>query len=114
MQRFQQMVERQNGKFVERLPLCPATEFRSDRSGTLTAIDGQLLGQAVIALGGGRRELADPVDHEVGFEMLVRLGRQDSKRSTARKHLRPQQCHIYRRRYVAKGDFYRMIEQEVS
>ena len=74
LQRFQQMVERQNGKFVERLPLCPATEFRSDRSGTLTAIDGQLLGQAVIALGGGRRELADPLDHEVGFEMLVRLG----------------------------------------
>ena len=74
LRRFQQMVESQSGRFCDQLPLCEATIFESDRSGVLSAIDGQLLGQAVIALGGGRRELADPVDHQVGFEMLVRLG----------------------------------------
>lgn len=102
LRRFQEMVEYQGGKFCDELPLCKATEFVSDRSGVLSAIDGQLLGQAVIELGGGRRELSDAVDHQVGFEMLVRLGdkidskqplvnifaRTDSSRAVAEQILR--------------------------
>ena len=32
------------------------------------------LGQAVIAMGGGRKQLGDVLDLSTGFEMLVRLG----------------------------------------
>ncbi len=74
LRRFQRMVESQSGSFVDQLPLAPASILESDSSGVLVALDGQLLGQAVIELGGGRRELNDRVDPQVGLEMLVRLG----------------------------------------
>lgn len=74
LQRFQQMVEYQSGKFVDSLPLAKESVFESPLSGRLKQLDGQRIGQAVIALGGGRRKLSDQVDHQVGLEMLVRLG----------------------------------------
>ena len=74
LRRFQQMVESQSGTFVDELPLASPSTFESDASGELVALDGQLLGQAVIELGGGRRQLEDQVDHQVGLEMLVKLG----------------------------------------
>ena len=74
LRRFQQMVEHQAGTFVDHLPLATDSLFESPASGRLTQIDGQRLGQAVIELGGGRRKLSDQVDHQVGLEMLVRLG----------------------------------------
>jgi len=74
LRRFQQMVEHQSGKFVDKLPLSDESIFESPVSGRLTQFDGQRIGQAVIELGGGRRKLSDQVDHQVGLEMLVRLG----------------------------------------
>jgi pyrimidine-nucleoside phosphorylase len=74
LQRFQQMVEYQSGKFVDSLALGKESVFESPLSGRLKQLDGQRIGQAVIALGGGRRKLSDQVDHQVGLEMLVRLG----------------------------------------
>lgn len=44
------------------------------RAGTVTAIDTRAVGMAVVALGGGRRRAADPVDHAVGLTDLVALG----------------------------------------
>ncbi len=74
MRRFQQMVESQNGKFVERLPLADEVVLECAATGIVHRMDGQRIGQSVIQLGGGRRELMDPIDHSVGLEMLVRLG----------------------------------------
>ncbi|MDX1930574.1 MAG: thymidine phosphorylase [Pirellulaceae bacterium] len=74
LQRFQQMVEYQSGKFVDSLPLGKESILESPLNGRLKQLDGQRVGQAVIALGGGRRKLSDQVDHQVGLEMLVRLG----------------------------------------
>lgn len=74
LQRFQQMVEAQGGKYVERLPLAKASVLKSLNSGTIQSIDGQLIGQAVIELGGGRKQLGDKLDHQVGLEMQVALG----------------------------------------
>lgn len=76
LRRFQQMVEQQSGKFVDNLPLAEASIFESRATGRLNHFDGQRIGQAVIALGGGRRKLSDSIDHQVGLEMLVRLGEQ--------------------------------------
>jgi thymidine phosphorylase len=43
-------------------------------SGYITAIDGEALGLAVVALGGGRQVESDVIDPAVGFSGLVRLG----------------------------------------
>ncbi len=74
LRRFQQMVEHQSGKFVDHLPLADESILESPVTGQLAQLDGQRIGQAVIALGGGRSKLSDRVDHQVGLEMLVRLG----------------------------------------
>jgi pyrimidine-nucleoside phosphorylase len=74
LRKFQQMVEAQGGKFADHLPLAPSTPCVSAQNGKIAAIDGQLIGQAVIELGGGRRQLGDHVDHQVGLEMHIRLG----------------------------------------
>lgn len=101
LKRFQQMVEHQSGRFIDRLQLANESVLESPASGNLVMCDGQRIGQAVIELGGGRRKLSDRVDHQVGVEMLVRLGdtvtvgqplirifaRNDATRSTAEQLL---------------------------
>ncbi len=68
------MIEAQGGRFSLRLPLAHESTLVASRSGTIHAIDGRTLGQAIIELGGGRKALGDPIDHSVGLEMLVRIG----------------------------------------
>ncbi len=68
------MVEWQSGRFVDSLPLASESIWESDSRGVLESLDGQIVGQAVIELGGGKKHKDDRVDHLVGFEMLVRLG----------------------------------------
>ncbi len=72
--RYQQMIAMQGGKFVEQLPLASASILESPFDGWIGSMDGQLIGQAVVGLGGGRQQLHDQVDHTVGLEMLVRIG----------------------------------------
>lgn len=72
--RLQGMVQRQGGKFSDRLPLAPAHCVLAPRAGIISAINGRLLGQAVIELGGGRKSLGQAIDPSVGLEMLVRIG----------------------------------------
>lgn len=74
LERFQQMVERQGGHFQERLPLAPTRAITTSRAGFVAAINGRLLGQAIIELGGGRKVMGAAIDHSVGIEMLVRPG----------------------------------------
>lgn len=73
-ERFEAMVRAQGGNFTERLPVATAYELLSPAAGWLERLDGQLVGQTVIGLGGGRKQLGDPIDHSVGLEMLVRVG----------------------------------------
>jgi thymidine phosphorylase len=49
-------------------------EISAPHDGVVTAIDGEALGLAVVALGGGRRVETDPVDPAVGLGQVVRLG----------------------------------------
>ena len=32
------------------------------------------LGLAIIEMGGGRKQMGDPIDHSIGIEFLVRIG----------------------------------------
>lgn len=74
LKRFQQMVEHQHGRFESRLPLATQHTLVADRTGYISSMNGRLLGQAIIELGGGRKTMGDPIDHSVGLEMLVRIG----------------------------------------
>ncbi|MBT4243613.1 MAG: thymidine phosphorylase [Planktomarina temperata] len=78
--RFGAMVRAQGGpeNFADRwqdyLEIAPAYELRSPGIGYLTEMDGAALGQAVVALGGGRQREDDRIDHSVGLSDIAPLG----------------------------------------
>jgi len=78
--RFGAMVRAQGGpeNFADRwqdyLEIAPAYELRAGGTGYLSEIDGTALGQAVVALGGGRQREDDRIDHSVGLSDIARLG----------------------------------------
>jgi pyrimidine-nucleoside phosphorylase len=82
LDRFERMVDAQGGDVtVVKRPeaLCTApeqTEVRADRSGTVQEVRPRVLGEAVVALGGGRTEVGQDIDSGVGFEVTARPGDQ--------------------------------------
>ena len=54
-------------------------EISARDAGVVTAIDGEALGLAVVALGGGRQVETDTVDPAVGFSNIVALGQTVSR-----------------------------------
>jgi pyrimidine-nucleoside phosphorylase len=76
LEKFREMVRVQGGDAEAELKLAPSREVAAPRAGYVSAIDGEALGYALIALGGGRRSLDDVVDHAVGLQLRVRLGEQ--------------------------------------
>lgn len=74
LKRLQQMVELQQGRFATKLPLAKQGKVVASATGYINTVDGRLIGQAIIELGGGRKAMGDAVDHSVGIEMLVRIG----------------------------------------
>ncbi len=80
-ERFGRMVAAMGGpvRFTETWPrfLPEATvirEFKAPRAGYLAAMDGEAMGLAVIALGGGRQVESDVVDPGVGLSDILPLG----------------------------------------
>ena len=73
-EKFQQMVAAQGGNLDAERPLAPASELVSPGAGYVANIDAEQLGRAIIELGGGRRQMGDPIDLGVGLEIEVRLG----------------------------------------
>ncbi len=80
-ERFGRMVAAQGGPlaFVDTwarfLPEANVIrEVTATEDGYVTAIDGEALGLAVVALGGGRQVESDVIDPAVGLSGLVRLG----------------------------------------
>jgi pyrimidine-nucleoside phosphorylase len=74
MEQFAEMIAAQGGDLNAPRPVAPASDLKSIRSGYLARIDAELLGKAIIAMGGGRQVLSDALDHSTGLEMLARLG----------------------------------------
>ncbi|WP_425397879.1 thymidine phosphorylase [Aeoliella sp.] len=72
--KFREMVAAQDGDLDAPRPVAARHEVASPSAGYVTAIDTQMLGRAIIELGGGRRQQGDVLDLSVGLEMLVRLG----------------------------------------
>ena len=80
-ERFGKMIAAMGGPtmFVEDwsryLPEAPIIgEVAAEHTGYVTAIDGEALGMAVVALGGGRVVESDQINPAVGLSNVVRLG----------------------------------------
>jgi pyrimidine-nucleoside phosphorylase len=57
------------------LPQAPVHHvIESPRSGVLGAMDARAIGEAAVAIGAGRRSLADSIDPGVGFHITVKPG----------------------------------------
>jgi thymidine phosphorylase len=85
-ERFAQMIAGMGGpvKFAENWArfLPEATVIRevlAQQSGFITAINGEALGMAVVAMGGGRSVETDQINPSVGYTDVVRLGAKVSK-----------------------------------
>ncbi|MDZ4851976.1 MAG: thymidine phosphorylase [Pirellulaceae bacterium] len=73
-EQFERMVTAQGGRLDAMPKLGKSHDLTAKASGFLQSIDGQRLGHAVIALGGGRKFVGQAIDPSVGLEMLVRVG----------------------------------------
>jgi thymidine phosphorylase len=82
LERFVRVVEAQGGdvKVVERpeqLRTAPVrVDVRAEASGMVVEVVPRPLGEALVAIGGGRTMMHQPVDPGVGFEVRVRPGDQ--------------------------------------
>jgi thymidine phosphorylase len=80
LERFGEMVRRQKGDSsvldgAYGWTLARQTrEFTLGQSGTVTSMDSQAIGQAIVALGGGRRRMEDRVDPGVGLLVHAKTG----------------------------------------
>ena len=63
-------------KSDEYLPVAEnILDFPSPSSGYLKSVNGRILGQAVIELGGGRKQAEDKLDLAVGLDQFIRIGK---------------------------------------
>lgn len=74
MERFERMVDAQGGRLKYPLSLATATEITAPRSGYVARYDCYAIGQAIVAMGGGRRKTDDAIDHRVGLSVHRRIG----------------------------------------
>jgi thymidine phosphorylase len=73
-EKFAEMVAAQGGDLDAPRAVAPDSPVTTNRAGYIVAMNAEKLGQAVIAMHGGRKQLGDELDLSTGFEMLVRLG----------------------------------------
>lgn len=74
LEKLAEMVSAQGGDLSAARTVAPTTEVVSPDAGFVAAMDAERLGEAVIAMRGGRQQMGDALDYSTGFEMLVRLG----------------------------------------
>ncbi len=79
-EKFEQVIEAQGGNpsVVEDPSVLPQAQavdvFPTNRTGVVTAVAPRIIGRAIVALGGGRRQVEDPIDPTVGFVITVKPG----------------------------------------
>ncbi len=74
LERFRTMVEAQGGRLDRPRSRAASWTLTAEHAGYLHAINAENLGLALVEMGGGRKQLGQPIDRSVGLEMLVRLG----------------------------------------
>ncbi len=79
-EKFQQVVEAQGGdpRVVDRPDLLPRASvervFSAPAGGYVARIDPRVIGEAIVAMGGGRRVMSDEIDCTAGFVVSVAPG----------------------------------------
>ena len=76
LDKFSEMVQRHGGNLDTPRRRGKLKTIPAARSGFVQSIDGYQLGMAIVEMGGGRKILADELDHSAGIEFLVRIGQQ--------------------------------------
>jgi pyrimidine-nucleoside phosphorylase len=79
LKKLAEMVEAHGGDLARPRKRATSHPVTSIESGTITRVNTDRLGLAVIEMGGGRKKIGDPVDHSCGIEFLVRIGDQIAK-----------------------------------
>ena len=74
MDRFERMVHAQGGSLNAARQIGQCQDYLAKSDGYLHSIDGQLLGQAIIAMGGGRIVAGQAIDFSVGLQMHCKVG----------------------------------------
>jgi len=86
LEKFGQIIEAQGGNsaVIEDPGLLPQAEaveiYAAPAAGVVTRVDPRPIGEAVVAMGGGRRRLEDEVNPAVGFVVTVKPGDRVSAR----------------------------------
>ncbi|NIL96188.1 MAG: thymidine phosphorylase [Planctomycetales bacterium] len=75
-QKFDQLVRAQGGDPDAPRPVATATDWLAAEPGYVTSIAAEQLGWLIIELGGGRQVMTDKIRHDVGVQLLVRVGDQ--------------------------------------
>jgi len=79
-EKFERMIEAQGGNpgVVEDASVLPQAKevevYKAPRTGVVVRVDPKVVGRAVVAMGGGRLKVEDPVDPTVGFVITVNPG----------------------------------------
>jgi pyrimidine-nucleoside phosphorylase len=79
---FRKLVTAQGGDVSyiddpQKLPAAKLVEaVKAPSDGYLAEINARVIGESAVALGAGRAEKGQPIDHAVGFEILKRVGDQ--------------------------------------
>ncbi len=80
LEKFGQVIEAQGGNsaVIEDPGILPQAEaveiYAAPAAGVVARVDPRPIGEAVVAMGGGRRRLEDEVDPTVGFVITVKPG----------------------------------------
>ncbi len=74
LEKLSEMVAAQGGDLAASRKVAPASDVFAPAAGYIASIDAERLGEAVIAMRGGRQQMGDALDYSTGFEMVVRLG----------------------------------------
>lgn len=74
LEKLAEMVAAQGGDLSAKREVAPASDVLAAEAGYVSSMDAERLGEAVIAMRGGRQKMGDLLDYSTGFEMLVRLG----------------------------------------
>lgn len=70
------MAESHGGNLHAERAVAKKTPLRLSQSGFVEKVHAHQLGLAIIEMGGGRKQIGDPIDHSIGIEFLVRIGDQ--------------------------------------
>ncbi|WP_146518946.1 thymidine phosphorylase [Stieleria varia] len=79
-QRFEEMIRAQGGSWTKPLKIAPEfSKIDAHCDGYISRFDCRVLGQCVVDIGGGRRQLGDTIDHSVGIRVHARVGQRVNK-----------------------------------